>query len=383
MLYILNFEYVPNTAMTNRLLGYYHALDQLGVETTVVYLHPNRHHDRLNHNYKNIKVVYYWKKFLLYRGVFRKFTLNRYINRFVSKLKFGDTVYTYSVSKLTSVCQHIDGVKVFAERTEHPDVSNGFSHHLLSLTKDEYISTVNMLDGLFVISEPLVDYYSGIGLDKSKIEIINMIVDTSRFDGVKKTQVKDRYIAYCGTISNNKDGVDELIKAFAIVAQQISDIKLYIIGNVSETKDKTGNMELINQLGMQERVVFTGLVKSEDIPQLLKNAEALVLDRPDNIQSKYGFPTKLGEYLLTENPVVVTSVGDIPKFLKDGYSAMIAKPNDKGDFSSKLLWLLTHKKESSEIGKLGSDVAKNNFNSVTEVKKMLCFIRSIGNINNK
>ena len=375
MFYILNFDYSPNTAVNNRLLGYYHALDQLGVEATVVYLHPNNDYDRLEHQYQNIKVVYCWKKWLPYRGPFRKLTLKKYINRFVSSLKLGDVVYTYSISKLTSVCQHIDGVRVFAERTEHPDISNGFRHLLLSLTKDEYNTTVKDLDGLFVISEPLKDYYSAIGLDKSRIEIVNMIVDDSRFDGIQKTQVKERYIAYCGTLSNNKDGVDELIKAFGIVAKQIPDVKLYIIGKISETKDKSSNLELIKQLGIKNRVVFTGLVKAEDMPQLLKNAEIMALDRPDNLQAKYGFPTKLGEYLLTENPVVVTAVGDIPKFLKDGESALLAKPNDALDFSSKLLWALTHKEEASRIGRVGAAVAKKYFNSVLEIKKMLNHIQ--------
>ena len=47
----------------------------------------------------------------------------------------------------------------------------------------------------------------------------------------------------------------------------------------------------------------------------------LVLARPDNIQAKGGFPTKLGEYLATGNPVVVTKVGEIPNYLIDGVNA--------------------------------------------------------------
>lgn len=107
---------------------------------------------------------------------------------------------------------------------------------------------------------------------------------------------------------------------------------------------------------------------------MLKNAEVLALDRPDNLQAKYGFPTKLGEYLLTENPVVITSVGDIPKFLKDGVSALIAKPFDSEDFSSKLIWALNNREEAEIIGKNGKDIAVKSFNSFSETRKLVDFI---------
>ena len=376
MLYILNFQYSPNTAATNRLLAYYRAFDQMGVKAHVIYVHPDRQYSRIDEKFSNIQLTYLWNNFLPYRGFFRKLTYGRYVKRFLTMLKPGDIVYTYSVSALTRACTQIKGVKVYAERTEHPEASAGFPSPLAALTPEEHYETLTRLAGLFVISVPLRDYYSTQGVEKSKIEIINMTVDPSRFLKIHKTSCKDRYIAYCGTASNNKDGVDELIKAFAIVAQQIPDVKLYIIGKTPSKEQKFGNMELVESLGLKDRVSFTGIVKAEAIPQLLMNAEVLALDRPDNLQAKYGFPTKLGEYLLTKNPVVVTAVGDIPKFLKDGVSALIAKPSDAEDFSSKLIWALTHKDEAARIGRAGCSVAMENFNSFTEAQKIVKFLKN-------
>lgn len=375
MLYILNFQYSPNNAANNRLLAFYKACDQMGIKAHIVYVHPDRQYSRIKDKFSNLHITYLWKRFLPYRGFFGKFTYGRYVRRFLSMLKPGDIVYTYSVSALTMVCTQLEGVKVYAERTEHPEASSGFPSPLAALTLEEYDDTLRRLTGMFVISEPLRDYYITRGVDKSKIEIINMTVDPSRFLKIQKTACKDRYIAYCGTASNNKDGVDELIKAFAIVAKEVEDVKLYIIGKTPDVEDKSGNLKLVSDLGIKERVVFTGMVKAADMPQLLKNAEVLALDRPDNLQAKYGFPTKLGEYLLTKNPVVVTSVGDIPKFLKDGESAFIARPCDKFDFSSKLILALTHKEEAARIGLEGYKVAMEHFNSFTETQKMVKFLK--------
>lgn len=376
MFYFLNFEYLPNTAVGNRLLGYYRSMDKMGIEAEVVFLHPNSRYEKIQESFNSIKFVYYWKRYIPYRGVFRNITLQLYLKRFLSNLKSGDIVYTYSISKLTTLCEQVPGVRVFAERTEHPDASHGFPHPLLSLSKDDYISTVKRLDGLFVISEPLKNFYSSIGIESSKIEIINMTVDPSRFENLQKDKTVERYIAYCGNASNNKDGVDELIKSFALVASKIADIKLYIIGNIPTRGQRFENLDLVKTLGIEERVTFTGLVNAESMPQLLKNAEILALDRPDNIQAHYGFPTKLGEYLLTKNPVVITTVGDIPKFLQNGKSAFLANPNDTRDFSEKLLFALTHRKEAIQIGENGYAVAMQFFNSFTETSKILKFIKN-------
>lgn len=374
MLYILNLQYEPNTAPSNRLMGYYHALDNMGIEATIVFLFPNKAYDKIPEQFNHLKVVYYWKRWILYRGFFARFTLLPYINRFIKQLRPGDVVYTYSVSKLTRVCQDVSEVRVYAERTEHPEASSGFLHPMLALTKDEYVSTINKLDGLFVISEPLKEYYSGLGLSPDKIKIINMIVDPSRFDGIVKQINPEKYIAYCGTVSNNKDGVNELIEAFALFSKRVPEVKLYIIGSCPNRKELEENMAIVKKYQIDDRVIFMGKVAAEKMPQILTNAEVLALDRPDNIQAKYGFPTKLGEYLLTGNPVVVTSVGDIYKFLKDGESALIANPCDTKDFSSKLVWAFTNPRKAKKIGQKGKEVAMLNFNSNREINKLISFI---------
>ena len=374
MIYFLNFSYCPNTAPENRLQGYYHALDKMNVKATVVYIHPDNHCSRNSTKYKNISTEYLWNPYMPYRGPFRRLTLFRYIHRFLNRLKEGDIVYTYSLSLLTKMCEEVNGVSVFAERTEHPEATVAFPNPLLALSDAEIITTINHLSGLFVISNPLREYYENLGIDPSKIHVLNMTVDVERFKNIKKAACREKYIAYCGNVSNNKDGVDILIKSFALVCKKRPDIKLFIIGKTPSQTEASDNLRLIKSLGIEERIVFTGVVSSEQMPQLLKDAMVLALARPDNLQAKYGFPTKLGEYLLTENPVVVTSVGDIPLFLKDGVSALISEPSDVEMFAEKLLWALDNPGEASAVGKAGAAVAAEFFNSDIETKKLLSVI---------
>ena len=154
-------------------------------------------------------------------------------------------------------------------------------------------------------------------------------------------------------------------------------MKLYIIGDTPSTEDLTRNLKLIDSYNLKERIVFTGIVPYTQMPQILKNAAILALDRPDSIQAQCGFPTKLGEYLLTKNPVVVTKVGDIPKFLEDGISALLSEERNPQEFAQKLEWVLTHKNEADKIGGMGAKVAMKNFNCDIETKKLLNFLNGI------
>ena len=77
---------------------------------------------------------------------------------------------------------------------------------------------------------------------------------------------------------------------------------------------------------------------------------------------------------MSENPVVVTSVGDIPLFLENGVSAYLSEPSNVEAFAEKLLWVINNYEEAKIIGAQGAAVAKKCFNSAIETKKLADFI---------
>lgn len=360
--------YNPNSAASIRFVGFLKRLSHKKIETDVIIFESDRNRSKLP-ELPFIHYNYYWKYLnVLNPKVQTLLYYLLYSRIFISKVKKGDTVYCYNCNELIPMLVRKKKIRVFHERTEHPEVSK---HIFLNLKK--YLRSCSRLTGLFVISEPLKTYFENIGVPKNKIAIINMTVDGSRFNGLEKKQ-SERYIAYCGKASNNKDGVDILIKAFSIVAKKIPDIKLYIVGAIPKANEEKGNIRLVEDLGLTERVIFTGVVDSKSVPQILKNAEVLALARPDNLQAKHGFPTKLGEYLLSSNPVVITAVGDIPKFLKNDINAYISLSDDAQAFAKKLLRALENPQKSKEIGERGRLLALEKFNSDIEGDKMLNMI---------
>lgn len=361
----------PNTAYTNRILNFVRGFSDLEIDTKVIFLVPDANRSMVEEEYPHITFKYMWEKLPVSNCFINKLAEEYYGWRFSKCLKSGDIVFLTNFGNIFFKVINRKGVKILHEKTEHPDV---YSYKGFNLKK--YKRYVHKVDAMFVISTFLRDYYISLGVPEKKVTILNMTVDSNRFCHLTK-QPSEPYIAYCGTASNNKDGVDELIKSFAILHKSHPELKLYIIGKTPDKNDESGNLRLIEKLGVKESVVFTGVISTMDMPQILKNATILALDRPDSLQAQCGFPTKLGEYLLTENPVVVTKVGDIPLFLKDGESALLAEERNPEEFASKMKWLLEHPEEAEIIGKKGAQVALENFNYLTETGKLTNVIKCL------
>lgn len=231
-------------------------------------------------------------------------------------------------------------------------------------------------DGFILMTYSLEKYFSAIKSRSSTIKIIPMTVDLDRFSEHRESPFDFEYIGYAGSLSSEKDGVDILIKAFSSISKDYPDMRLVIIGDIINNKFYDLLISLINTLSesAKERIVFTGRVDSRMIPDYLMNAKILALSRPDSEQARGGFPTKLGEYLATGNPVVVTSVGEIPIYIKHMETALLCNPGDIKDFAQKLDWVLRNYSQAKKIGLQGRKVAEKVFNANVQAKSLAEFL---------
>ncbi len=134
--------------------------------------------------------------------------------------------------------------------------------------------------------------------------------------------------------------------------------------------------ELVNKLKISHLVQFKGRVSREVITEKLLNAKILVLPRPDSLQAQNGFPTKLGEYLATGNPTLVTSVGEIPDYLTDNLDSYIAKPGDVLSLKNKFLEIIENYPKAKKVGLRGRKIAEEHFNNINQTKTIIKFIEN-------
>mgnify|MGYP000867933575 FL=1 len=179
-------------------------------------------------------------------------------------------------------------------------------------------------------------------------------------------------MSFVGMMNNNKEGIDILIKAFAKITDEFPAFKLYLIGPWHY--DTPEHQNLIKLLKLEKRIILVGKLKRDEIPAVIKNATLLLLPRPDSRQAQGGFPTKLGEYLATGNPVCATSVGELPDYLADGESVYFAEPGSVDSFAGAIRRALSNPVEARNIGLNGRKVAEMFFNKDVQAKKLNDFL---------
>jgi len=216
-----------------------------------------------------------------------------------------------------------------------------------------------LFDFIFVISNPLKEYYAEHIKKSCKILYLPVSVNMQRF--VTTTKSKNENITYCGDLSQQKDGVFDLIKAFKKISNKYSTYRLKLVGHNKSTKHMNKLRELVREFNIEDRVDFVGYISADKIPAALVNSRLLVLARPNSKQALGGFPTKLAEYLSTSIPVIVTMVGEIPVFLKHLESGYLALPDNTDDFAKVMDLALSDAEQSAIVGANGFQVAKKYF----------------------
>lgn len=259
-----------------------------------------------------------------------------------------------------------EGAKIIQEMSEHP---------VLFMSKNEYNEYLKLIcpqvDIMLLMTNGLLDFYSKY-IQSSKLYHIPMTVDLDRFSKSKSISKENIWvISYVGLMKNKKDGVDVLIKAFAAVSKEFKNIRLQLIGPKKPKEDYLEQLNFIENNNLENIIEYLGEKPRSEIPQLLIDSDCLVLARPSSKQAQFGFPTKLGEYLATGNPVVATSVGEIPFYLKNNNNAFIAQPNDVDDFADKIMNVLKDKKNAVKIGKRGFETANEYFNAEIQSDRIL------------
>ncbi|HQH49996.1 MAG TPA: glycosyltransferase [Candidatus Cloacimonadota bacterium] len=276
------------------------------------------------------------------------------------------------------------GIKVFHERTEYPYLGRLSLLRRINL-KLYHSYFIPRVDHLFTITTSLHGYFCKYLETRGKtmpVSILNMLVEPDKYESdscskpvMKHTDTKTRDITYVGTMYGDKDGVYNLIEAFLMIKPDYPDIRLVLVGDCKKTERMGRILKLANPSDRCSDVVFIGQLDHAGVNRYLQNAYCLALARPNNIQARYGFPTKLGEYLASAKPVVVTKTGDIPLFLIDGVNAYLSEPDNVNSFAAKLRECLDDPDRARDIGVEGRTLVDTVFNYRECVKTVLAALQ--------
>lgn len=232
----------------------------------------------------------------------------------------------------------------------------------------------HQLDGFALMTNTLMKHYHAFPEPRPRMLHLPMTVDLNRFAGnhAKLPEFIGPYIAFVGVMNDAKDGVSILIHAFEKIKNKFPELKLYLVG--AWNYDTPIHLKLIQDYELTQRVFWMKEYARDQIPQILCNADLLVLPRPDSKQAQGGFPTKLGEYLATGKPVCATTVGEIPNYLSDNESVFFAAPGSIDSFAEAMERALSNPENAQRVGLNGNAVAQKEFNKDIQSEKLHQFL---------
>lgn len=392
-LVITSGSYPYGGAASNRHMAYLKGLQELDVEVNMYILDKEKNQSKLSDkksgNYFGVQYRYIHfndnKNSNLLNIIFNKITIYRKTKKLLKKEISGHTAELFMLILLINPIDiwpflkfaKKNKIKVIHERTEFPGLNqNGFIKK--QLLKIYYHCIIPKFDGLLLISHALIKHFASKGCDNEKLMHFPMLVDFGRFDKEpKRIQHYGKYIAYCGNMYTDKDGVPNLIKAFDLFCEKINDVNLLLIGDNSNKQNFSIIENEINSSKFKNRIFCTGYIENTEIPDYLAGAALLALARPNNLQAQGGFPTKLGEYLATGKPVIITDVGEHSLYLKNEESAYLVMPDNVELFAEKMIDIFANYNKAVIVGNNGKKIALSYFNYKIQAKRLLEFVKNL------
>ncbi len=151
------------------------------------------------------------------------------------------------------------------------------------------------------------------GTPADKIEVVYPAFDKEIYHGKvpktkiisvkKKYGITGSYLLYWGTLQPRKN-ISRLIDAFAKIDKP--QLKLVIAGKKGWLYDQI--LEQSKNLGIENRVIFTGFAPNDDLTALIKGSRAFVLP---SLYEGFGMPAVEAQAVGT--PIVVSRVSSLPE----------------------------------------------------------------------
>ncbi|WP_407402855.1 glycosyltransferase [Chryseobacterium sp.] len=242
--------------------------------------------------------------------------------------------------------------------------------------------SLRFFDKIITISNELFIYYKYfLGLKDDSLFLLPMTIDKDRYANIIPNLTSEKYIAVVFGV-HNRDNILNSIKAYIKYLELVQhynlnfSFKLKMIGDFKKLCELFPTnkiiIDLIEENNIHNKVEILGSLPSEAVPKILLNATCL-LSTPDFFISG-GFPTKLGEYLLSGNPVVVTAAGEIENYLTHLENAFLSEPGNIDKIAEYLIMIQTDENLASKIGVSGQKLAKLVFNADSYVESLKSFI---------
>lgn len=227
-----------------------------------------------------------------------------------------------------------------------------------------------MVSKYISISTQASDYQTKLyGTNSKKIELIHNGIDAERLVPQRtKAEVRaeigiseiDLVIGNVGNLRFIK-GQDLLVEAVNSLLPEFPNLKLVLVGNLSEKDFVTKIQSLIQKSSKPDNFILTGVRK--DVADLLNIFDIYV--QPSRREA---FGIALVEAMFLGKPAIAFAVGGIPEILFSEEVGFLAEPENTKDLAEKIREMISSPKRH-KIRTKGKTFVEENFTIQKTVKK--------------
>lgn len=243
--------------------------------------------------------------------------------------------------------------------------SKNYSYKLLKNIESDLISQLQKyVDSYVLLTKHMADFLKIQNKPYVVIEgMVNFKDQTTYLDRRREEQEKSRKtILYTGTL-NEKYGILNLLKAFELIKDK--NYRLQICGTGEAEKD------IVEMAKQDNRIDFRGRVSREEAILLQKNATVLINPRNSEGEfTKYSFPSKIMEYLVSGVPTIAYSLPGMPEEYKD-YMYFIKDNTVQGIANTIINVCETNPIQLKKFGEASRKFVLSEKNNIRQVEKIM------------
>lgn len=230
--------------------------------------------------------------------------------------------------------------------------------------------------------QQIMDYFK---LSKSRLRIIS---EGARpiFKVLEQTQktnetlyryglkTDERFLLYVGGISPHKN-LATLIDAFKKISSNQPDVKLVLVGDYKDDPFFSAYPSLkkqVNELNLENKVIFTGFISDEDLAELYNTSQLLVFP---SFEEGFGLPAI--EAMSCGTPVAASNCSSLPEVL--GEAGRFFDPRNAENMADVIGSILGNNKERKLMRKQGLERAEQFMWKKAAEDTLVIFNELVGN----
>lgn len=202
------------------------------------------------------------------------------------------------------------------------------------------------------------------GLPMDHIKVINNgVIDHP----IRNNNSKDLKFIYLGRYDECK-GVDILIKAIAIVKQELPNARFVLAGG----KLNAGFTQLIEKEDVKDMIENLGYIQYDKVAEYLSSGYAFIIpSRIDNL------PTVVLEAFSCGTPVIGSRSGGIAEMVEDGVDGLLFEKENPASLAEKVIELAGNEDLRNRMGQNARNKYESNFTIENYVQNVTAFLGTL------